>query len=116
MAKTYLIITDMLYRCGVDSILHRCLTFEEAEVVLNDYHSGACGGHLSGLETTKNILHARYFWPTIFKDCIEAVKKCHSCQIFTKKMCAIPLPCFPYYYWSFHQVGGRFYDMPPNFG
>ena len=48
-AKNYLIIGDTLYRRGVDSVLCRCLTHEEAEIVLNDSHSGACGGHLSGL-------------------------------------------------------------------
>ena len=36
--KNYLIIGDTLYRRGVDSILHRCLTHEEDEIVLNDSH------------------------------------------------------------------------------
>jgi hypothetical protein len=57
--KNYLIIGDTLYHHGVDSILHRCLTHEEAESMLNDFHSGACGGHLSGLETTQKILRVR---------------------------------------------------------
>jgi hypothetical protein len=51
-AKHYLIINDTLYRRGVDAVLWRCLTHEEVEKVLNDFHSGAYGGHLSGLETT----------------------------------------------------------------
>jgi hypothetical protein len=54
--KNYLILEDTLYNRGVDYILHRCLTHEEAEVVLNDCHTGACGGHLSRLETTQKIL------------------------------------------------------------
>ena len=58
LAKSYLIIRDNLYRHGVYSILRRCLTLEEAEVVLNDCHSGTCGGHLSGLSTTQKILRA----------------------------------------------------------
>ena len=78
-AKNYLIIGDTLYRRGVDSILRRCLTHEEAKIVLNDSHSGACGGHLSGLATAQKILRAGYFWPTIFKDCVEALKRCHPC-------------------------------------
>ena len=78
-AKNYLIIGDTLYHKGVDSILRRCLTHEEAKIVLNDAHSGACGGHLSGLATTHNILHVSYFWPMIFKDCVEAMKRCHPC-------------------------------------
>ena len=72
--KNYLIIRDTLYHRGVDSILRRYLTHEEAEIVLNDAHHGACGGHLSGLETTKNISRAGFFWPSIFKDCVEAIK------------------------------------------
>ena len=78
-AKNYLIIGDTLYRRGVDFVLRRCLTHEEAEIVLNDSRSGACGGHLYGLATTQKILCVSYFWPTIFKDCVEAVKRCHPC-------------------------------------
>jgi hypothetical protein len=55
-AKNYLIISDTLYRRGVDSIMHRCLTHEEFESVLNDCHSGVCGGHLVGLVTDQKIL------------------------------------------------------------
>ena len=79
VAKNYLIVDNTLYCSGVDSILRRCLTHDEAEVVLNDFHEGACGGHLSGLSTAQNILRAGYFWPLIFKDCVNAFKKCHPC-------------------------------------
>jgi hypothetical protein len=63
--------------------------------VLNDCHTGVCGGHLSELETAQNILRAGYFWPTLIKDCIETVKKCHSCQIFSRKMREHLAPMFP---------------------
>ena len=66
---------DTLYHCGVDSILCGCLTHDEAEIMLNDCHIGACGGHLSGLSTAQKILRAGYFWLSIFKDCVNAVKK-----------------------------------------
>jgi hypothetical protein len=46
----------MLYQRGVDYVLRRCLTHEEVEKVLNDFHSGACDGHLSGLEIAQKIL------------------------------------------------------------
>jgi hypothetical protein len=95
MEKNYLIIADTLYQRGVDSILRRCLKFEEVDVVLNEFHSGACGGHLFGLETTQKNLRTGYVWPMIFKDCVEAVKKCRPCEIFTKKMHAHLAPMFP---------------------
>jgi hypothetical protein len=59
--KNYLIPDDTLYRRGVDRVLRRCLTHEEAIIVLNDFHTGACGSHLFGLETTQKILRAGYF-------------------------------------------------------
>ena len=77
---------NTLYRCGVDSILRRCLTHDEAEVVINDFDEGACGGNLSGLSTAQKILRASYLWPSIFKDCVDAVKKCHPCQVFAWNM------------------------------
>ena len=61
VSKNYLIVDNTLYRRGIDSILHCCLTHEEAEVVLNDCHGGACGGHLSGLSTSQKFLRAGYF-------------------------------------------------------
>jgi hypothetical protein len=44
------------------------------------------------MATTHKILRACYFWPSIFKDCIEAVKKCPPCQFFHKKECTHPAP------------------------
>jgi len=58
----------------------------------NDCHSGACGGHQSGYATSQNILRAGYFWPTMFKDCITAVRSCHACQIFDRKTRISPAP------------------------
>ena len=93
--KIYLILNNTLYHRGVDSILHHCLTHKEAEIVLNDFHAGACGGHLSGLAIAQKILRAGYFWPSIFKDCIETVKKFPPCQMFTSKKCTHPTPLHP---------------------
>ena len=95
VAKSYLIVSDTLYHHGVYSILRRYLNHEEAEVVLNDCHGGACGGHLSGLSTAQNILRAGYFWPSIFKDCVDAVKRCHPCQVFARNMHSKPARLHP---------------------
>eukprot|EP00253_Pinus_taeda_P021411 PITA_21411 len=94
-AQPYRIIGDTLYCLGVDSVLRQCLTLEEAERVLNDCHSGACGSHMSGYATAQKILHAGYFWPSIFKDYILAVRSCHECQIYQRKMHAPAAPLHP---------------------
>ena len=55
----------------------------------------ACGSHLSGLSTAQKILRAGYFWASIFKDCVDAVKRWHPCQVFTHNMCSKPAPLHP---------------------
>ena len=95
LAQHYLIVGDTLYHRGVHTVLCRCVIHEEAKMIMNDCHSRACGGHLSGLAIAQKILRGGYFWPTIFKDCISAVKKCHPCQIFSPKMCMHPAPLHP---------------------
>ena len=67
VSKNYLIVDNTLYRRGIDCILRHCLTHDEAEVVLNDCHGGACGGHLSGISTAQKILRVGYFWPSILR-------------------------------------------------
>jgi hypothetical protein len=94
-SRRYLILDDTLYHRGIDTILRRCLIHEEAERILNDCRLGACGGHLFRMATAQKILRAGYFWPSIFKDCIEAVKKCPPCQIFNKKACTHPTALHP---------------------
>lgn len=93
--KDYMIIGDTLYCHGIDIVLRRCLTDKEAKKVLNDYHLGACGFYQSGYVTTQKILQAGYFWPTMFKDCITAVRSCHACQIFDRKTRIPPTPLHP---------------------
>jgi hypothetical protein len=84
-APRYLIIKEILYRWGVDTILCQCLTIDEADRVLNDYHNDACGGHLSGISIAQKIIRADYFWPTLFHDCIHAMKQCEQCQLYANK-------------------------------
>lgn len=44
---------------------------------------------------THKILRVGYFWPSIFKDCIEAIKKCPSCQVFHSKRRSPPALLHP---------------------
>lgn len=64
---------------------------------------------------------AGYLWP-LFRGCINVVRKCHSCQIYHRKMCAplVPLDLIivvgPFTKWSIdfircnhHSIGGHGY-------
>jgi hypothetical protein len=94
-ARQYIILGDTLYRRGIDSVFQRCLTFDEAKKALNDCHSGACGGHISGYATAQNILRVGYFWPSLFNDCITSVQKCHAFQTYNQKSRSHLAPLHP---------------------
>lgn len=55
-APRYLLISDNIYCHCVNIVIHHCLTHDEVEKVLNAYHGGACGGHLSGFATAPKIM------------------------------------------------------------
>jgi hypothetical protein len=50
---------------------------------------------MSGYATAQKILRAGYFWPSLFKDCITAVQKCHACQTYNNKIRSHPAPLHP---------------------
>eukprot|EP00253_Pinus_taeda_P034734 PITA_34734 len=61
-------------------IKDRCLEKLEAQKVLQELHDGPAGGHFGADTTTHKIIHGGYYWPTLFKDTHEYVRKCQSCQ------------------------------------
>lgn len=91
-APRYLLISDDLYHCGVDIIPRHCITHVESDKVLNACHGGACGGHLFGMAIAQKIMYVRYFWPSLFSDCIEAIKHYHNYQLYAPKARDPPSP------------------------
>ena len=59
----------------------------------------------------RQMQRAGYFWMTMEKDCIEFVRKCHKCQIYSDKIQAPPIPLFnmvspwPFAMWGIDVVG-----------
>jgi hypothetical protein len=92
-ARHYIIVDDTLYHRGVDLILCHFLIHEEDERVLNDFHAGACGGHLSGLATAQKYLHVH--WIFLAHD-LQRLYECGPKMSFLSnihcKMCAHPTP------------------------
>nr|GEZ26358.1 reverse transcriptase domain-containing protein [Tanacetum cinerariifolium] len=48
--------------------------------ILNACHSGPTGGHYKANYTAKKVFDSGFYWPTIYKDAFELVKRCDSCQ------------------------------------
>nr|GFA75951.1 reverse transcriptase domain-containing protein [Tanacetum cinerariifolium] len=69
-----------LFRTCPDQIIRRCVAGKEAIDILNACHSGPTGGHYGANYTAKKVFDSGFYWPTIYKDAFELVKRCDSCQ------------------------------------
>jgi hypothetical protein len=105
-AKNYLIIDDTLYRRGVDYILCRCLTHDEAVIVLNEFHTRACGGHLSRLATIQNILRASLLLADTYQGLYRINQEVPSVpNLLSKDEGTSRSHVSCHHSWSLHQVG-----------
>ncbi|CAJ2642327.1 unnamed protein product [Trifolium pratense] len=73
-------ITKKRRKVGSDGLIRRCVAGEEAKSIMWHCHSSAYGGHHGGERTAAKILQCGFWWPTLFKDCVDFVKNCDKCQ------------------------------------
>ena len=78
----YVLLDDQLYYKIVDGVLLKCLSQEEARVLMGEVHEGICGAHQSAYKMKWVIRRSGYFWPTILEDYFEYYKGCQDCQCF----------------------------------
>nr|GFA80605.1 reverse transcriptase domain-containing protein [Tanacetum cinerariifolium] len=63
-----------------DQIIRRCVAGKEAIDILNACHIRPIGGHYGANYTAKKVFDLGFYWPSIYKDAFELVKRCDSCQ------------------------------------
>ena len=78
-STSYSWINEELYKTGLDLIIRRWVREDEILEILKACHDEPCGGHFSNKRTAYKILLLGYYWPSIFKDTKEYVKRCDSC-------------------------------------
>ena len=64
--------------------------------ILKACHDEPYGGHFADKRTTYKILHLGYYWPSIFKDAKEYVKRCDSFQRVGKPAPSNEIPLQPH--------------------
>jgi len=64
----FMMVDNRIYKKSFDQTLLRCVTWDEAQRILHEFHYGLSRGNYSGPTTTTKILQARYYWPTMFQD------------------------------------------------
>jgi transposase InsO family protein len=118
-AMKYCLTEDGLGWRNPDGVILRCVNKEEAKKLLEELHSGYCGGHFAARTTAHKILRAGYYWPTLFSDTHQHVRSCQPCQYFSgkPKLPAQPLKPVvieaPFQQWGLDFVG-EFKDNSSN--
>jgi hypothetical protein len=77
-ASKYVLLEDELYYRTIDGVLLKCLSEEEAKVLMGDIHEGVYGAHQSAFKMKWMIRNNSYYWPTILEDCFKYYKGCQS--------------------------------------
>ncbi|XP_071704736.1 uncharacterized protein [Rutidosis leptorrhynchoides] len=96
----------------------RCVGPAEAATIVEEVHSRSCALH-SGYKTIAGkIMRMGYFWPTLYRDVAQIVKRSKSCQRHAPQnrkprhdMIPIDSP-WPFYKWAIDIVG----PFPPGAG
>ncbi|XP_060170576.1 uncharacterized protein LOC132601513 [Lycium barbarum] len=86
---------EILYKRTPNLNLLRCVNTQEAEMIMNEVHSGVCGPHMNDYVLPKKILRAGYYWLTMERYCFRFVRKCHQCQIHNDKIHSPPSELHP---------------------
>ena len=110
-ALKYVLLDDQLYHKSLDGVLLKCLSQEEAKIIMKEVHEGLCGAHQSAYRMKWIIRRIGYFWPTMLEDCFEYYKGCQDCQRFGNiqrapalAMNPIIKPC-PFRGWGIDLIG-----------
>ena len=88
-------VANELYKTGPDFIIRRCVREDEMPEILKACHDEPCGGHFADKRTAYKILHLGYYWPSLFKDAKEYVKRCDICQRVGKPSPSGEMPLQP---------------------
>ncbi|KAL3675122.1 hypothetical protein R1sor_025070 [Riccia sorocarpa] len=107
----YELKNGILFKMSPDEELRRCLESYEVGGVIESLHFEASGGHYAMKNTVKKILAAGYWWPTMFKDTQEYIRRCDACQRIGKLTATTQwpltpiLPLAPFEKWGIDFVG-----------
>ncbi|GJS85587.1 reverse transcriptase domain-containing protein [Tanacetum coccineum] len=78
--KTYFWEEPYAFKLCADNIMRRCVAGSETLKILAHCHSGPTGGHHSANISAKKVYLSGFYWPSVFKDANEYVRRCDVCQ------------------------------------
>ncbi|GJY25810.1 reverse transcriptase domain-containing protein [Tanacetum coccineum] len=69
-----------LFKICTDQVIRRCVSVQEAIDILKAYHSGPTEGHYGANYTAKKVFDLGFYWTTIYRDALDLVTRCDTCQ------------------------------------
>eukprot|EP00253_Pinus_taeda_P036071 PITA_36071 len=94
-SSKYSWISNELFKTGPDWVIRRSVREYEMPDILKACHDEPCGGHFADKRMAYKILYLGYYWPSLFKDTKEYVKRCDSCQRVGKPTLSNEMPLQP---------------------
>ena len=81
-ATRFFILNEKLYWKEPRGVLLNCVDEQEAKKLIEEFHSGECGGNHYWKNTVNKIMRDIFYWPIIFLDTHKKVVSFHKCHIF----------------------------------
>ncbi|KAK3125119.1 hypothetical protein QOZ80_7BG0600300 [Eleusine coracana subsp. coracana] len=69
-----------LYRVCADGLLRRCIPTIEGAQIIEKCHAAPYGGHYGVYRTQAKIWQSGFYWPTMYEDTKEYIRRCRRCQ------------------------------------
>ena len=84
-----------LFHTGIDQQIQRCVAKDDIYEILKAAHDGPCGGNFADKRIGHNVLQMGYYWPSIFCDAWDYIRRCDNCQRMGKPGKAYEMPLQP---------------------
>ena len=69
-----------LYRVCADGLLRCCVPMAEGQKIIEKCHAAPYGGHYGVFRTQAKIWHSGFYWPSMYEDTKNFIRRCLSCQ------------------------------------
>ena len=86
-----------LFHTGVDQQIRRYVSEDDIYEILKAAHGGPCGGRFADKRTGHKVLQLGYYWPSIFHDVRDYVRRCDHCQRMGQPGESDEMPLYPHF-------------------
>nr|XP_009609515.1 uncharacterized protein LOC104103319 [Nicotiana tomentosiformis] len=78
--RSYMWDEPFLFKSCTDKLMRRCVLESKINAILHDCHASPYGGHHAGDKMASKVLQSGFYWPRLFKDAHEFVRRCDRCD------------------------------------